>query len=371
MPPSDSRLNAISSKLRDIKKTPALGAGLPPSFSLKTISSQLKEMKKIQSEQLEMKKIESEHLQLLWMQSQHHLELQETQSMELQEMKASLLSLERTVEKLSEKAGAVFSKDDAIDVDSLLSSFCSNPPPSESSCTSLPPAFDSPPAFGSPPPSYSFSVTSPGFYPMVPSLSSKQIRASSAPPTYTHFEQNYCGSNIGASCSSKDDNPQKSVGLVELECGEPLPPSTSDKTFDEGMPSQDEALYQPVGIGMPSQIPSRLTNKFTPISPTRYKSSDEVISLYKFYKNAKDIGKLAIALAKYTYFGSATMSQCTVTGRGETTALDPIRLGLLRGDIRAIFPQMDDEEFRKTIWEQCKESLGGACKNLRAASRRL
>jgi len=121
-------------------------------------------MKKIQSEQLEMKKIESEHLQLLRMQLQHYLELQETQSMELQEMKASLLSLERTVEKLSEKAGAVFSKDDAIDVDNLLSSFCSNPPPSESSCTSLPPAF------GSPPPSYSFGVTSPGFYPMVPSL---------------------------------------------------------------------------------------------------------------------------------------------------------------------------------------------------------
>jgi len=210
---------------------------------------------------------------------------------------------------------------------------------------------------------------------MVPSLSGKEIRASSAPPTYTHFEQNYCGSNIGASCSSKDDNPQKSVGLVELEYREPLPSSTSDETlaspFDEGMPSQDEALYQLVGIGMPSQIPSRLTNKLTPILLTKYKSSDEVISLYKFYKNAKDIGKLAIALVKYTYFGLATMSQCTVTGQGETTTLDPIKLGLLRGNIRAIFPQMDDEEFNKTIWEKCKESLEGACKNLRAASRRL
>jgi len=83
--------------------------------------------------------------------------------MELQEIKASLLSLERTVEKLSEKAGVVFSRDDAIEVDSLLSWFCSNPPPGESSCTSLPPAYGSPPAFGSPPPSYSFGVTSPGF----------------------------------------------------------------------------------------------------------------------------------------------------------------------------------------------------------------
>ena len=45
-------------------------------------------------------------------------------------------------------------------------------------------------------------------------------------------------------------------------------------------------------------IPARLVNKFTPISPTKYKSSDEVITLYKDYKNTKDIGKLAIALAK-------------------------------------------------------------------------
>jgi len=32
---------------------------------------------------------------------------------------------------------------------------------------------------------------------------------------------------------------------------------------------------------------------------------------------------------------------------------------------------MDDEEVNKTIWEKCKESLGGACRNLQAASRRL
>ena len=110
---------------------------------------------------------------------------------------------------------------------------------------------------------------------------------------------------------------------------------------------------------MPSQFPSRLTNKFTPISPTKYKSSDEVISLYKFCKNAEDIGKLAIALAKYTYFGPTVMSQCTVIGRVETTALDPVKLGLLQNNIRAIFPQMDDNQFFKTsarnrLWDPAR-----------------
>ena len=237
------------------------------------------------------------------------------------------------------------------------------------------PAFGSPvPAFGSPPPSYSFGATSPGYHPMIPSLSGKQMRATSAPPTCTYFQQDCRGGNDGASCSLKDYSPQKTLGLFELECGEPLPPSISDETLgrplvDDEIRSKDEDVCQPVGSGMPSQIPARLTNKATPISPRKYKSSDEVLSLYRYYKNPKDIGKLAIALAKYTYFGVSIMGECTVTGRGETTALDPVKLGLLQNNIRAVFPQMDNDEFIKTIWEKCKDSLAGCCKGLRAASR--
>ena len=111
------------------------------------------------------------------------------QSLELQEIKASLLSLERTVKKLTEKSDAGL-PDDVIDVDSLLSSFNSNQPPIESSGT-----LSLPPAFGSPPPLYSGGLTSPGYYPMITSFSSKQMRASSAPPTYRYFQQDYHGSS--------------------------------------------------------------------------------------------------------------------------------------------------------------------------------
>ena len=76
-------------------------------------------------------------------------------------------------------------------------------------------------------------------------------------------------------------------------------------------------------------------------------SSDEVITLYKDYKNTKDIGKLAIALAKYTYFRSNVMAQSTVTGRGGTTPLDPVKLQHLQSNIRAIFPLVDDAEFNR------------------------
>ena len=117
--------------------------------------------------------------------------------------------------------------------------------------------------------------------------------------------------------------------------------------FGDGLPSQN-MLGQP-GKGEPptqgaSLIPVRLVNKFTQISPTKYKSSDEVI---KDYKNTKDIGKLAITLAKCTYFRSSVMAQSTLTGRGATTPLDPIKLQHLRSNIRAIFPLIDDAEFNK------------------------
>ena len=135
--------------------------------------------------------------------------------------------------------------------------------------------------------------------------------------------------------------------------------------FIYGMPSQN-MLDQPVECESPTQgasvIPTCLVNKFTPISPTKYKSSDEVITLYKDYKNTKDIGKLAVALAKYTYFGSSVMAQSTVTGRGGTTPLDPVKLHLW-SNIRAIFPLVDDAEFNQ-IWDKCKISIAGCCKTL-------
>ena len=135
------------------------------------------------------------------------------QSLQLQEIKSSLQSLEQSVKILSEKSEKR-SASDVIDVDSLLSSFSSNPP-SESSGF-LPPAFGSPPFF---PTSPSCSL-----HPMIPSLSGKQMRASSPQPTCRYFQQD-C--HEGASCWSGDSYSQ-SGGVLELEGGVPL---TSDETL--------------------------------------------------------------------------------------------------------------------------------------------
>ena len=241
------------------------------------------------------------------------LELKLQQSLQLQEIKLSLQSLERTIKVLSEKSDKRSTDADVIDVDSLLSSLSSNPPPSESSCTSafLPPAFDSPPVFGSPPafgfpqafrspPVFGPTSPSSNFQPTIPSLSGKQM----APPTSRYFQPDCRG---GASCWG-DSCPQ-SGGVLELEGGIPSTrgdtlvssdrdytavswsATTGSQLFNQGATPQlrdgtstQDMLDQQVEFEPPTQgarlIPARLVNKFTPISPTKYKSSDKVITLY-------------------------------------------------------------------------------------------
>ena len=122
------------------------------------------------------------------------------------------------------------------------------------------------------------------------------------------------------------------------------------------LPSDKDALASPKF--------SRPANVFSSISPRRYLSADQVMGKYARYKNRRDVGRLAIALAKCTYFGAATMAESTITGRGGTAALDPSKLEQLKANIRSIFPTMSDAEF-EAIWGLCVASIASACKNLR------
>lgn len=55
------------------------------------------------------------------------------------------------------------------------------------------------------------------------------------------------------------------------------------------------------------------------------------------YKNEREAGKLAIALARFTYFGDTVLSQSTLTGRNNMPALDREKMASLKRDIRSVF----------------------------------
>ena len=95
------------------------------------------------------------------------------------------------------------------------------------------------------------------------------------------------------------------------------------------------------------------------------KSSDEVLCMYASYKTKKNISRLAVTLAKFTYFGTNVMSKSTVMRRGNTMALDAKKVLQLSMTIRGIFPLMSDDVYEE-VWKTCKDAIGSACKHLQS-----
>ena len=92
-----------------------------------------------------------------------------------------------------------------------------------------------------------------------------------------------------------------------------------------------QLLYCHTGGGTPSHkavkggaVPSsvKALNKtehlVSGISPRKRQTAEEVMHTFSRFKNRQDVGRLAIVLAKYTYFGHDLMAYSTTTGRKGT-----------------------------------------------------
>ncbi len=336
-------------------------------------------------------------------------------SLQFAEIKGQLTSIESAIKDLSKERRTGLA--DTDDIDSLLSSLQSTPA-FGSSFQSPTPAFGSPTSlqFASPPTGFT------DFRPCIPSQSGKVMRGSSAPPSINYFASPAYNPTLTfpsvtkpelqptSMCGTLPSQPQLQSGvglptqsfeMTTKEVAEPFlgtvrraqaPMGVGEPAHASGLLSQDyegdfsgdfagrcqylleeEELYRDTkrtaereslgGHSTPPPLP-RAVNVFTNISPTKYMSPDQVISTYAKYRNAKDVGRLAVALAKHTYFGRNVLSQSTITGRGGRSALDAAKLNQLKGNIRSIFPQLPENEFDK-VWEKCKESIANGCKRLR------
>jgi len=73
--------------------------------------------------------------------------------------------------------------------------------------------------------------------------------------------------------------------------------------------------------------------------------------------------RLAINLAKYSFFGVEELKMSTVSGKAKgLSALDPRKLMQLKETIRSNPPLQTEEDFKKT-WKDIKTSLRQCCKN--------
>ena len=173
--------------------------------------------------------------------------------------------------------------------------------------------------------------------------------------------------------------PVPATASLQVQVGSSLAAQDNMGGFvcDSELSQEEEELYGQrnellnVRRSKPATTPKGKKKTFTPVSPTKYLSAEQVTSMYSRYKNPKDVGRLAVALAKHTYFGPSVMSQCTLTGRGGTKALDRDKVDNLKANIRSIFPKLDqdpesDQKKFSDLWSVCEESIRNRCKSLRA-----
>lgn len=79
------------------------------------------------------------------------------------------------------------------------------------------------------------------------------------------------------------------------------------------------------------------------------------------------IGKLAVKLARESFFGTDVLAKCTVMGCRDFPALPVNELNELKQLIFSMFPTYWNTpiEFESKVWCSCVTSIGQLCKRLR------
>lgn len=95
--------------------------------------------------------------------------------------------------------------------------------------------------------------------------------------------------------------------------------------------------------------------------------SDVILKRYPSLHKENVIGKLAVKLAKESFFGEEILRKCTVMGCRQHPSLPTPELNQLKQAIFSVFPSYWDNpvEFESKIWNVCVNSIGQLCKRLR------
>ena len=94
------------------------------------------------------------------------------------------------------------------------------------------------------------------------------------------------------------------------------------------------------------------------------KSADTVMEENKSLWTLSSVGKLAIRLARKSFFGDSVLMSSTVTGK-DRPALDPAKMASLY-DIIQVFKSTSVNEFEKNIIPRINSAVAGICKRLRS-----
>ena len=100
--------------------------------------------------------------------------------------------------------------------------------------------------------------------------------------------------------------------------------------------------------------------------PNILKSADTVMEENKSLWTLSGVGKLAIRLARRSFFGDSVLMSSTVTGK-DRPALDPAKMASLYDIIQKnVFKSTSVHEFEKNIIPRINSAVAGICKRLRS-----
>ena len=140
----------------------------------------------------------------------------------------------------------------------------------------------------------------------------------------------------------------------------PSPPSASSDTM--ASLSQTSAKCLPIKMKENNAaLPSSAVNKES------LKPACQVLLHYPKLQTESKVSKLAVKLARESFFGEDVMAKCTVMGFNRYPALPIPELAELKQTLFALFPKYwaNPILFEK-VWKECAEAIGQACKRVRA-----
>lgn len=128
-----------------------------------------------------------------------------------------------------------------------------------------------------------------------------------------------------------------------------LPP-----TFQQGISNSEAKVRKWVHDGFSAKIPPDLILN----NPNHQK-----------YKNSRHARKLAILLARHSFFGERVLGLSSVTGKSGSGGLDSTKLASVKRLIAQLFPLLGAPEFEESVWGSCIQSIRDLCKKLRSQMR--
>ena len=230
------------------------------------------------------------------------------------------------------------------DLESIFSGFCASSTP-----------FQSPDVVSPPLPGPSSQGRSP-FFPSQPFL---RPRSLSVPPLL--------------------DGP--SAGLMSSPpCGPTMPPSPMPTIPPRLMPTMPPMLPPSSMPPMPLELPhlsddgqAQYTTSAASGSTFEPEPVEQVLQETQRFFTNKDIGRVAIALAKRCFFGEAALAAATLYGKGgKKQKLAGQKLTELRKALETI-PLISTKTptEKEQTWKQCLTAIANSCKDLRKKERKV